>query len=128
MDMSLQCDIVPKMHKLHLSRRKVTLQSWATRWVTAEGLCHCQFFTTEKTLINEGEKKKISTIINIKRVALSEANLGASSANRGELSEHPRTDTEMSFIDQMATVKGKASLSMGSLIHRAIICLCFEHH
>jgi len=31
----------------------------------------------------------------------------ASSANRGELDEHPREDMQMSFLEQMATIKGK---------------------
>jgi len=36
--------------------------------------------------------------------------VGASSANRGELSDHPRTDTQMSFVDQMATISAAKSM------------------
>lgn len=63
-------------------------------------------------------------MINIKKgCSIRNNELGASSANRGELNEHLRTDTQMSFIDQMASVEGKASASMASLT----LLLCSNH-
>lgn len=126
MDRSLQCDIVQKMHKLHISKGKVTMAvlgytlGYSWRPMSLPVLQKRHSAMGEKNLIYDKHKKKDRSIRN--------NDLGASSADRGELSEQPRTDRQMSFIEQMATVKGKASPSMDSLIHRAITCLCFEHH